>query len=360
MVTAVAGDGQVSVSWNTPFDGGAPLIDFTIVGSPGGFKVSAFQPPGGRETDIVTGLTNGVHYTFTVTARNGIGSSAPSIPTAGVIPIGRPNLAPTSVTPTAGIQQVSVSFVPVVPPGDGGSPVDSYRVSVYTTDGTLQGQTTSGVTSPLVVTGLVTGLSYTATVAAHNTFGFGPESPHSSIFVPTGPFTVPAMISSETVVGGPSDLLVTWGTPGNGGTPIIDYTISFVPFVTPPVQVIGVGTTPATAQLTVAWSTPANGGSPLLDYTVNVVPLPPSAPDQVAGQTVTAETASLLVTWPTPDDGNSVILDYTVEVDQTVAVQPGQVTGVLVAADNGTLTVTWPAPPPNGGSILLDYTIVVT
>ncbi len=75
-------------------------------------------------------------------------------------------------------QQSTVSFDP--PLSDGGSVVTSYTV---TSD--PEGITATGPASPITVTGLTNGTSYTFTVHATNSTGDGPESIVSNSITPT-------------------------------------------------------------------------------------------------------------------------------------------------------------------------------
>jgi hypothetical protein len=82
-VVASAGDGQATVSWTVPSsNGGAAIIDYTVTSSPGNVQATVSST-----TAVVTGLTNGTGYTFTVKARNTAGSSAASAASATVTPV---------------------------------------------------------------------------------------------------------------------------------------------------------------------------------------------------------------------------------------------------------------------------------
>ena len=84
-VNAIAGNASATVSWTPPtFDGGSGISSYTVTTSPGG----ATQSVGGNTTSaVVTGLTNGTAYTFTVTAVNGVGANQSPASTA-VVPSG--------------------------------------------------------------------------------------------------------------------------------------------------------------------------------------------------------------------------------------------------------------------------------
>jgi len=81
-VTGVAANGHVSVSWQQPADdGGSPIEDYTATASPGGATCTT-----SGSSCIVSGLLNGTAYTFTVVARNEIGTSLGSLASAPVTP----------------------------------------------------------------------------------------------------------------------------------------------------------------------------------------------------------------------------------------------------------------------------------
>jgi N-acetylneuraminic acid mutarotase len=95
-VHAVAGNGSASVTWNRPVDGGSAITGYVVTASPGGKHVSV----GGSATSAkISGLTNGVKYTFSVVAMNALGAS-PGATSNAVTPAGAP--VPTPTSPTGG------------------------------------------------------------------------------------------------------------------------------------------------------------------------------------------------------------------------------------------------------------------
>lgn len=83
-VSASAGNAQATVSFSAPADnGGATISSYTVTGAPGGSQSGSASPI------VVTGLTNGTAYTFTVRATNSVG-------------IGPASAASGAVTPSAG------------------------------------------------------------------------------------------------------------------------------------------------------------------------------------------------------------------------------------------------------------------
>jgi hypothetical protein len=84
-ITAIAGDSQAQVSFNAGSDHGNPVTMFTVTSSPAASPVSGTASP-----ILVTGLSNSVVYTFTVTATNSIGTSVASVASNAVTPIAVP------------------------------------------------------------------------------------------------------------------------------------------------------------------------------------------------------------------------------------------------------------------------------
>ncbi|MEY4147284.1 MAG: hypothetical protein RL278_840 [Actinomycetota bacterium] len=81
-VTTTPGDTRVAVRWVTPASsGGSAITSYTATSAPGGFTCTT-----STNACVVTELTNAVSYTFTVTARNVVGTSVASERSAAVIP----------------------------------------------------------------------------------------------------------------------------------------------------------------------------------------------------------------------------------------------------------------------------------
>ena len=75
--------GSAVVSWSAPRSNGSPITSYTITSSPGGLTASVAST---SLTGTVYGLTNGVSYTFTVTATNASGTGAASAASNSVTP----------------------------------------------------------------------------------------------------------------------------------------------------------------------------------------------------------------------------------------------------------------------------------
>lgn len=81
--TMTAGNGEILVAWTAPTDnGGLEISKYTVTSSP---ESKTCSPEGAELSCVVSGLTIGTKYTFTVSATNDAGSTA-SLASASVAP----------------------------------------------------------------------------------------------------------------------------------------------------------------------------------------------------------------------------------------------------------------------------------
>jgi len=265
--TATAGDGQATVTFTAPGDGGSPITTYTATANPGGITGSCAGPTACAIT--VGSLTNGTAYTFSVTATNGAGTGSASGASNSVTPMANqiitfsqppsynfgatPTLiasssyavgggatglaigftssttgvctvtsggaltfvsagtctidadqagnastnaastvtrsftvnaivpsAPGIGSATAGDERAEVSFS--APPSNGGATITGYTVTANP-----GGNTGAGSSSPIIVAGLTNGVSYTFSVTATNSAGTSVASVPSNAVAPAGP-----------------------------------------------------------------------------------------------------------------------------------------------------------------------------
>ncbi len=234
-VTALAGDGQATVSWQS--SGGGDATSYTVhnsfasngltvpdvtVSAPAGFT---FVPT----TATVTGLTDGVSYQWEVSASNSFGTSQFSLPSNSVTPhvVTAPS-APGTVVASPSNAAATIAWT--APTANGGSPITSYTVSSYIGGvATGLGVFVVAPATSATMSGLTNGTTYTFTVHATNAAGSSPESVQSNAVTPTAP-PQGAPDLAITMTAGP--------TPAVGGN--ITYTLvvtNFGPTTAPSVTV---------------------------------------------------------------------------------------------------------------------------
>ena len=82
--TATSGNGQATVTWSKPADGGSTITGYTVTSSPDGQTCSTNDAD--TLSCVVTSLTNGTAYRFTMTATNDVGTSTSSSASNSVTP----------------------------------------------------------------------------------------------------------------------------------------------------------------------------------------------------------------------------------------------------------------------------------
>lgn len=212
-VAGTRGDSSVTVTWSAPSsDGGSPIIAYAVTSSP---DAKTCTWAGGPLTCPVTGLTNGLAYTFTVTAENAAGAGLPSPASAAVTPRTVPG-APTGVRALPGNGSAEVAWS--APASDGGAAITGYTVTAWPGGGMC---TWSAGPLACIVAGLANGGGYTFTVVAENAAGTGPASSPSG---GATPMSLPAAPTGVTAVPTSGSVAVSWQAPDGAGSAITGYT----------------------------------------------------------------------------------------------------------------------------------------
>ena len=224
-VIATGGDSEASVSWTVPAsDGGDAITGYTVTAFPDGQQCTTT----GATSCTVTGLTNGVTYTFTVTATNSTGEGADSSPSNPVTPMETDTGItvpgpPTGASAIAGSGSATISWV--APESNGGATITRYTVTA--SPGGQQCTTTGGTTC--TVTGLSNDTSYTFTVTATNSAGTGaPSSPTSAVTPTETSGLIPAFDDTSSTADGFTvqvenyDANYTWTVTSSAGSASID------------------------------------------------------------------------------------------------------------------------------------------
>ena len=133
-VTGESGDESVDLSWSAPSDDGGAVTGYEIEASDDGGDSwrSVIRDTGSDETAAtVTGLENGIDYTFRVSTINDAGVSDPSDPSEVITPLGAPG-QPERVR--AGVRTNSSAEVRWLAPSSKGARITSYVISVSRDD----------------------------------------------------------------------------------------------------------------------------------------------------------------------------------------------------------------------------------
>ncbi|MGD8166542.1 Ig-like domain-containing protein [Herbiconiux sp. P16] len=212
-------DQTVVLSWSPPINNGAEITTYTV-SSPQGFSQQCQST-----TCTLSGLTNNVEYTFTVTATNAVGTSDPSPSSGPARPDARPD-QPAPPTLVFGDKSLTVNWV--APPTHG-SPVETYNLEISPAPdrGAAQRYGVSGTS--LVWDGLANGTAYQVRVQAVNrapdpsdfSGWSATEIPAGKPEAPSAPTTTPSQ-----PVGSQAQIAVSWVAPAANGDAVAYYTLN--------------------------------------------------------------------------------------------------------------------------------------
>ncbi|MGH3628714.1 MAG: fibronectin type III domain-containing protein, partial [Sciscionella sp.] len=197
-----AGNGQVHLSWSAPADNGSPITGYRVyqgTDTGGESAIPAATVDGTTTSAVVSGLTNGTRYYFTVEAVNANGSSLPSSE-ATATPATVPDV-PTGLLATAGQPgsgKLTLSWT--APANDGGSPLLGYQVFQAASPGAEATTPVAALTgTSTTITGLSDYTAYYFTVKAINAVGTGAVSGEASTTLGVPPSVTTTSLPAATV-----------------------------------------------------------------------------------------------------------------------------------------------------------------
>ncbi|WP_259567786.1 Ig-like domain-containing protein [Shewanella baltica] len=384
--TAVAGDGQASVTFTAPVsNGGSAITTYTATASPDG----AFGTCAGPAACIATvsGLTNGTAYTFVVTATNGVGTSVASSASNAVIP--KANQTITFSNPGAQNFGTSPTLTATSSAGVG------YTVS-FSSSTTGVCTITTGGTLTLVAAG-------SCTIDADQS---GDIATNAATTV-TQSFTVNAVVpgapTNLAATAGDTQASVAFVAPVNiGGSAITGYTVTTNPAHVVPVNgassplvitgltngqaytftvtatnTAGAGAasatsnsiTPAAAQ-TITFANPgvqSFGTAPTLTATSDSGLTPTFTSSTTSVCTITSGGALTFVTAGSctinanqAGDSSHLPASQVTQTFNVAAVVPGAPTVAIATAGDTQASVAFTAPSFSGGATVTGYTVTVS
>ncbi|MGI2119697.1 Ig-like domain-containing protein [Shewanella oncorhynchi] len=383
--SATAGDTQATVTFSAPVStGGAPILagGYTVTANSGGATGTGSSSP-----ITVTGLTNGVAYTFTVTATNSAGTGAASAASNSIIPA-----SPQTITfANPGTRNFGTSPTLTASSSAGGG-----YVVTFTSSTTSVCTITSGGVLTFITTGTCT---VNADQAGDLSFLAAPQVSQSFSVSPV----VPGAPTIGTAIAGDTQASVAFVAPVNiGGSAITGYIVTVNPADVVPVHggsspivvtgltngqaytftvtadnVAGTGPasgasnsiTPAAIQ-TITFANPGAqnfGTTPTLTATADSGLTPVFTSFTTGVCTITSGGALTFVTAGSctinaDQAGNSSYLPAT-QVSRTFAVnpvQPGSPTAVTAVAGESSASVSFTSPISNGGSAITSYAVIAS
>jgi hypothetical protein len=181
--TATAGDAQATVKWTAPANtGGSPITSYTVRAYRLGAVVGTRTAASTARSLVLTGLGNGLSYSFTVAAVNAVGTSPFSATSNSVVPKGV-SYAPVIGTATAGVASATARWT--APTNNGGSAITSYLVRTYRAGVLINTKQVAATARSLTLTALIKGQPHRFAVAAVNAIGTSGYSAQSNTVYPT-------------------------------------------------------------------------------------------------------------------------------------------------------------------------------
>jgi hypothetical protein len=341
--TPTFGDRQIQLRWTAaPTDGSAVTSQQLQVSSSEGTQVKEL---GAATQDTVTGLTNGVTYTFRVRAKNkkdwGDWGPLSDAASEGATPAGTP-LAPVDVSSTPADQQSAGGAVDIAwrwtrEEHGNGAEATSFDVAATDSGGRrVQTQSVAGSARAYKMTGLTNGTTYTFSIVAHTKV----TTPSPAGQATARPSKKPNQVSgTPAATNGDGTSRVTFGAPasdgsgpGDGGEP---ENLSY--------RVTSSGGTTATGSGSPIDIAVANGGT----YTLSIVAcnsvgcgpertvsnVRPFGNPGTPSVSASVSDRHIAWSWGVPDGNGRAITHYELTLDGTLI--SGNFTGTSYSGDYG-------------------------
>ena len=208
-LAALAGDGQVTLSWKDPVDASILKWQYAYK-TTDGFGDWIDIPGGSAATTshVVSGLANGATYTLKIRAVNGVGAG-PDSDEAAATPLPVP-AKPAGLTVTAGDARATLGWNDPL-----NSTITGWQYAYRTSGGYSSWTDMAGsgaATTGHIVTGLANGVEHRFKIRAVNGSGHGAESDSAA----ATPRPVPAKPSGLRTEAGNTQVRLVWNDPGDG------------------------------------------------------------------------------------------------------------------------------------------------
>ena len=217
-VQATAKDASVTITTTAPADDGdSDITSYEVRKMEAGGTFDAWETLSKTGNGDVTGLTNGVTYTFEVRAVNAYGPG-PGKESASATPVGAP--PPGTLMAEAGNAQAELTWTSG---GSGGSDITGWEYRMKQADsgyGTwMDIEDSDATTTSHTVTDLANGIAYTFQVRAKNKLGSGDPFESGSVT----PSTVPPQPASVLAERGNGEVDLSWSAGASGNAGEADY-----------------------------------------------------------------------------------------------------------------------------------------